>query len=636
MNNKTYALHKSATKSALPARLNDRVSGSLIALCLVSVSTVVSAEQDPAKLPDTTIIANRTATPLSQVGSSVSVLDVAELEDQGILQLDDALKYVPGVISESLGGQRGSSSSLFLRGTKTNHAHLVVDGMRISDANMTSGGFLGSSNLNGLSRIELLRGPQGALYGGDSIGGVIGIYSSKGKGDSSGKLRVEGGSYNTWNTLLAIQGESGDFAYSLNLGHEHTDNDLPHNAFEMFSYALRLDYAVNPCLNVGLTLRGADTTFQAPPYGGLYSSPLDDELRYTVATIFAEHEVNPFWINKLTLGLYDQQYHSESPVFGLNPASSYDTNAAKYAAYWDNTLKWNDQHTTVVGAVYENSDFSYQSDYYGITDDARTRDQYGLYLNHIWDITEDLNITGGARWEDYDDYGDEVTWRVSSAYTLSQTDTTIRTSIGKGFRPPSFVDLYGFGGQAPSPGLEAETSLGWDVGVEQSLCDGQYIVGLTYFENRIEDAITIVYQTPPTPSYNINAGGVTKTNGIEASAEANFLQDRLGMRLSYTWLNRALAEMPEHSIGLRIQGKISNQLDIGLTATYLDDRAFFGDGVDAYALVNLYSNYKVNDSVTLNLRVENILDEDYEFARDSGDIYPGRGRGLFAGCTIQW
>ena len=84
------------------------------------------------------------------------------------------------------------------------------------------------------------------------------------------------------------------------------------------------------------------------------------------------------------------------------------------------------------------------------------------------------------------------------------------------------------------------------------------------------------------------------------------------------------------------QGKISNQLDIGLTATYLDDRAFFGDGVDAYALVNLYSNYKVNDSVTLNLRVENILDEDYEFARDSGDIYPGRGRGLFAGCTIQW
>ncbi len=634
MQNRITALHGSATKSAL------HLTGTL-----ASVAAIVALGQPPAHaatgenpdvLPGTTVIANRVKTELAKTGSAVTVLEVDSLDQQGVRNLDDALKFVPGVISESLGGQRGSTSSLFFRGTKTNHTHLVVDGMRISDANMTFGGFLGSSNLNGLSRIEVLRGPQGALYGGDSIGGVMGIYSTKGKGDSSGKLRVEGGSYNTWNTLLAMQGESGDFAYSLNLGHERTDNDLPHNAFEMLSYALRLDYIVNPCLNVGLTLRGADTTFQAPHYGGPYSSPLDDELQYTLGTVFAEYEANPFWNTRLTLGMYDQEYHSESPVFGFNPASSYDTDATKYALYWDNTLEWNDCHTTVIGAVYENSDFSYQSDYYGITGDARTRDQYGFYLNHIWDVTEDFNITGGARWEDYDDYGNEVTWRASCAYTVSQTDTTIRASIGKGFRPPSCVDLDGFGGQAPSPGLGAETSLGWDLGIEQSLCDGQYTFGLSYFENRIEDAITYVPQPYPTPGYNTNAGGVTQTNGIEASAEANFLQDRLGIRLSYTWLDRALAEMPEHSLGLRIHGKISDQLDMALTATYLDDRAFFGNEVDAYALVNLSCNYRVNDTVTLNCRVENLCDEDYEFARGSGDVYPGRGRGVIAGCTIQW
>ncbi|MBT8044746.1 MAG: TonB-dependent receptor plug domain-containing protein, partial [Verrucomicrobiae bacterium] len=321
MKNTTPALQWSASKSVLPSI----ATGSLTVLSLGLSSTLVPADEDLGCLPDTTVIANRTATPLDKVGSSVSVLDVGALDQQGVRNLDDALKFVPGAISESLGGQRGSSSSLFIRGTKTNAAHLVVDGMRISDSNMTFGGFLGSSNIIGLSRIEVLRGPQGALYGGESIGGVVGIYSQKGEGDFNGKLRVEGGSFDTWNSMLALQGESGDFAYSLSLGHESTDNDLPNNAFEMLSYTLRLDYAVNPCLHIGITLRGADTTFEAPAYGGTYSSPLDDELSYTLATVFADYDVNEIWNTKVTIGIYDQQYHSQSPVYGFNPASTYDT-----------------------------------------------------------------------------------------------------------------------------------------------------------------------------------------------------------------------------------------------------------------------------------------------------------------------
>jgi len=583
MKNTIPALLKSATKPTLRASLNDRIAGTLLALSL-GLASAISAEESESFLWDTTIIANRTATPLTKIGSSVSILDVKSLDQQGIRNLDDALKFVPGVISESLGGQRGSSSSLFIRGTKTNHAHLVVDGMRISDSNMVFGGFLGSSNLNGLSRIEVLRGPQGALYGGDSIGGVMGIYSTKGEGDYSGNLRLEGGSFNTWNTLLDMQGEAGDFAYSLNLGHESTDNDLPNNSFEMFSYALRLDYAVHSGLNLGLTLRGAETTFEAPHYGGFFG-PLDDELNYTLATFFADYEVSDFWNTKVTVGMYDQTYQNDGSVFASGTATYYNTDATKYAVYWDNTLTWNDSHATVAGAVYENSDFSYESEFFGLSQDARTRDQYGFYLNHIWDVTENFNLTGGFRWEDYDDYGDEVTWRVSSAYTIDNTDTTIRASIGKGFRPPSFVDLYGFGGQAPSPGLQAEESLGWDIGIEQAFCDRQHVLRVTYFENRIKDAITFVSQPFPTPGYNTNASGVTTTNGIEVSANSIFFGDRLGIKLSYTWLQRALAEMPEHSLSLRINGRVTDKLDLGVVATYLDDRASMKTTIMLEALV---------------------------------------------------
>ena len=94
--------------------------------------------------------------------------------------------------------------------------------------------------------------------------------------------------------------------------------------------------------------------------------------------------------------------------------------------------------------------------------------------------------------------------------------------------------------------------------------------------------------------------------------------------------------MPEHSLSLRINGKVTDKLDLGVVATYLDDRAFFGETVDAFTLVNLYGNYQVNDNVALNVRLENAFNESYDYARGSGDVYPGRGRGIFGGVTIKW
>ena len=154
-----------------------------------------SKSQLELKLEETTILANRSLTDLSKVGSSVTVFDASELKKSGIFHIDQALKFVPGVISESTGGQNGTISSLFLRGTATRHAHLRVDGMRLSGANISSGNFLGGSGISGLSRIEILRGPQSALYGGDSIGGVIGLYSGRGSGDPSGRIFLEAGSH---------------------------------------------------------------------------------------------------------------------------------------------------------------------------------------------------------------------------------------------------------------------------------------------------------------------------------------------------------------------------------------------------------------------------------------------------------
>ena len=641
MNNKTFALLEGASKSGLCH---------IIGALAISATPVFSEEKQKS-LPDTTIIANRTPLPLSQVGSSVSILDVEELEKQGIVKLDDALKFVPGVTSDSVGGQRGSTSDLYIRGLRTTHTHIVVDGMRISDTNsglVLSKQFLGSSNLSGLSRVEILRGPQGALYGGDSIGGVLGLYTKKGEGAHSGGLHIEAGSFNSLNSTLHAQGSEGDLSYSFVLGDEQTNNDLPHNTFEMYSYALRLDYRISNHFNLGLTLRGADSTYQGPQVSSFFSGPDETDFNYTLGTIFAQYQANDIWSSKLTLGIYDQEseFISRAPTPGFPgfslptspPTISYANNESlkKYGIYWDNTVRWNAQHTTITGLVYEKSDYLFTDSF--ASKDDRERKQHGFYANHIWNIIDQWNVSGGIRLEDYSDNGsngfndDVFTWRFASAYTLKETGTTIRGSLGHGFRIPSSNELNGNPAFsiAPNSDLDPVESLGWDLGTEQVFCDGQYKLAVTYFSNRLENAII------STGSQYTNIPGTSETSGVEVSAEANLLDDRLNIALTYTWLDRSLVDIPDNTAGLRIYGEITKRLHAGLTASYLDQRSYGGNSLPSYYIVNLYGDYKINDNVSLDLRVENLLDKNYEYYNGFGSAYPGRGIGIFGGVTIEW
>src|SRR5690606_10230573 len=113
----------------------------------------------------------------------VSVLDPEDFRMRGIRDLQSALDELPGVVATSTSGQRGAIGSLFIRGTLTDASQIVVDGVRLSDSTAALGNFLGSSSLEGFGRIEVLRGPQSALYGGEAIGGVISLETTTGDGE---------------------------------------------------------------------------------------------------------------------------------------------------------------------------------------------------------------------------------------------------------------------------------------------------------------------------------------------------------------------------------------------------------------------------------------------------------------------
>ncbi len=559
------------------------------------------------------MVANRLETDLDDVGSSLTLLDGERLERAQLTHLEDALRWSPGLFSESTGGQRGSVSSLFLRGTSTAHAHVRVDGIRLSDSTVQSNNFLGNASLGGISRVEVLRGPQSALYGGESIGGVVNLLSQRGAGAPATAFTAEAGSFSSVDLRLASQGafDSG-LAYALQVGREATHNDPQGMATDLDhhqrAYALRLDYELSADARVGVTFRGGHAEFH-DAFGG------ENFTDYQLVTLFGELNVTDAWESRLRLGAYTEAYDFGAP-------STFATDAEKFSLSWENVWAINDHHQLAFGSLWESTDYAQDFAFPG------DRDQWALYANHVWEVNDALVLSGGVRWEDYDDYGDEFTWRGTVAYTFP-TETTVRASYGTAFRTPNLLELNGSPFEMGNPHLDPERAQGWDIGVTQKLGDA-FRVAVTWFESEIEDQILDPFGAAPT-----NISGSAKAEGLELEASGE-VADGLYVGVAYTYLADSLVGLPEHVWNGRVLWEVSDRVDLGLGLSYVDERTLGGDLLDAYFLARIHGRYQVNDHVAVHARLENLFDERYEHASFGGITSPGRRLGAFGGLTISW
>ena len=124
------------------------LAASLAAFELVSAGRA-AGRPETRELAEVIVVANRVETPLGNVGSAFSSLEVELLERRGVVTLEEALRNVPGTGVGSEGGQRGSISAMRLRGSESDHTLLLIDGMRVTDANVTPFNLLGGESLLG-------------------------------------------------------------------------------------------------------------------------------------------------------------------------------------------------------------------------------------------------------------------------------------------------------------------------------------------------------------------------------------------------------------------------------------------------------------------------------------------------------
>jgi vitamin B12 transporter len=579
-----------------------------------TVASIAHAEE-PEDLPPLVISALRTPTALSQVSSSVSVLDPAAFEAQGIYRLQDALNRAPGVISTSTGGQNGAVGSLLIRGTSTGYSQIVVDGMRMSDSNAPLGNFLGNAGVSDFGRIEVLRGPHGAIYGGESVGGVLWLETTAGTPDPRSQVRVEGGSFNSFAADARHQGSQGALSYFLSTGYETTDNDTnPSTNFRQWRASLRADMRHDDTWTSRITFRGNDSYFRNSPTS-------ENHVDSALVTLQATGTHSDRWTSRFHLGFYQESYDNDFVFLGTPGNFGTDLRSTSFST--DQEIRLTEDLLLLAGGFYHRDSFT---NTIGVD---QTGNRYGFHSSLQWQPVDGLTLQQSGRWEDYDTYGDEFTWRSGAAYFLEDAGLTLRGGIGKSFRTPSYLDLFGSTFGVGNPNLNAESATGWDLGILQNIGPHQQLE-VTWFQNRIRDQI----RSFPAPPQNV--AGTSKTQGIETGWRGRWLNGMFEHHLAWTWTDESIAGLPRNAVNASLDWNIDEKSVVGAGVQHFSSRSWGGNPLTSATITRIHGSHQITENLRLHARVENLFDERYELSDFFGTVIPGAGRGLFVGLTATW
>ena len=589
-------------------------------LLALAVCTWQMAYANPA-LEEVIVTSSRIAMPLRQVGTSVSVIKQEQINQLGFTSLYDVLRTQPGVSVTNTGGV-GSAAALRIRGEEGYRTLVLLDGIDISD---TSGPqvsprfeqILSSS----VQRVEILRGPQGLMYGADA-GGVVNISTIAPTEGLGGEVSAEGGRYGAEQFAGNVGGGNQTVDFNLSGADFQTDGfnarttdtvQQDDDGYENSTLNARLGYNASDKLRLSLVGRDVDGKNHFDDcYTADTFDPTDrchDEYEQQSWRVAADYTSDRF---SHQLAYNGNDTHREFYSEGL---SSFQTKGALERTSYLGSFAASEQTRLVYGVDLETASMDD-----GSVDE--NRDQNGYYLEYQGGFGDRLFVTVGTRLDDNDDFGKHSSYRVSGAYLIPVADgeMKLKSAYGTGFRAPSLYEIaYNKGSFAYPPAagttLKEEESKGYDVGVSWLASSGIYLEAV-YFNQTIEDEI---YFDLNAYSGYLQRSGDTDSTGVELAADWP-LTDTLSLNANYTFNDTETSTgdsrpyRPEQLANLGVNWQaLGGKLMLG-TAWRLSQDAEDIDGtqLDDYQVLELNASYLLTPALQLFGRLENALDEDYQ------------------------
>ncbi|WP_164156653.1 TonB-dependent receptor plug domain-containing protein [Sandarakinorhabdus rubra] len=608
---------------------------------------IIADLRDPATI---TVAASRTPVALSETGISLSQIRLGTIEGLSLPLVKDYLALVPGVAVAQT-GPLGAQTQVRIRGAEANHSITFIDGIEVNDP-ASSGEFRIDTLLShGVDRIEVLRGPQSALWGSQAIGGVINIVTRTPLLGSELYGEIQGGSLGTvrggigggWaGKAVTLSGQlSGLSTDGYDIAGVNGDRD----GYENVTAHGRLEWRASPDLTLLLVARHQDSTSRFDGFdfdaGVPRDEPLSTRSRQTAlraeaalallggdwttrASVMAVRADN---INRRA-GAFRNRSDGERDLLRLQSSGRFDTLGA--------------EHRLTAALDVETERFeSIDANAQALSNQRQRRRQTSL-------IGEYRLTTGGpsagiaVRHDMNDRFADATTVRADAVLPLG--DVRLHAAFGTGIADPTFFDQFGFfpGFFIGNPNLRPERSRSVEAGIGWN--DGQNSIDVTLFDATLTNEIVSTFDFATSLSGVANASGRSKRRGVEVSGNAS-LADGLTLNASYTYLDANQQQVvgtafvrevrrPRHagSIALGYAGEL---FDLAAAAAITGARGdtdfarFVPVTLPAYTLVTLSGAWHITSKLDLTARIENALDA------TQVDVFAYRGPGITAHVGIR-
>jgi vitamin B12 transporter len=631
----------------------------LTAASLLALTTAPFAQSEPTLLPRLVIAAGLSPFAEKEIGRSYTVIDAKALENSKAAYLTDVLRLVPGfAIAQT--GAIGGKTDLRIRGAEANHVLVLIDGVPVSEG--SDGAFdFARMQVSNVERIEILRGPQSAFWGSDALAGVVNIVTKSGGAQGTQTtLSTELGSDGTRMGSALVQLAQDNFDAAVSLTARHTDGFNVAPGGSELDGATHLDgnARFKGDINANLSIDGTIRFARLRAAGDNWDNgKLVDRLDFTTVTenyaaLGTDWKSDDgAWFQKARVSYgYTHRDNEDELGFEDYTNTSSRVKGSYVAGYNFDTPDFaNASHTVslgydVVRETFKNLESSWATapEYYS----EKSRTTQSLIGEYRGTYFDQLYLTAALRHDFNEGFKDATTYSISGAWDIPNTGTRLHTSVGTGFKSPTLVEQFGdFGTFVGNPDLIAEHSLGWDVGVTQTMLDGAVTLDATYFNQTLENEIKAASAWGNNKVTNLP--GTAHRQGVELSANVDFFNG-LTAGVSYTYTdakdssgNRA-TRRPEHSAALQAAYTFAN-----IPLTLNGEVALVGEAADdaydaafnpikvtlpAYALISAGASYQVNDTFEVYGRVHNLTDTAYQQVYG----YNTQGRTFYLGAKAKF
>ncbi len=560
------------------------------------------------------------------VPASVTVISAEEIEARQADTLSEAIATVPS-LAVMQSGSPGQQTSLFTRGTESEHTLLLWNGIPLNDP------FFGGANwqfipLDGVARVEVARGPFSALYGSNAMGGVVQVFTGSRQG---GIFTAEAGEDGYYRGGLAAGTDVGNLRLDVTGHLRRGDGELPNDFYDSEELLARGLWTIRPGISVGLLARANDSETGVPRISGQPNLIGDiaweeRELAIPFVADLGTWEVEA----QLAQTRFDSAYRDADDPFGFTAS---DTESEGLRGRAVATWRRNENLWIAFGSEAERLEVTNSSSF-GLNLDAAHQRTWAVFSQGSWGRGP-VRLDLGVRRDDNDVYGSETSLRTGIVVKAGR-GVRLRASYGEAFRAPSLGELFfPFSG---NPDLQPETGESYELGIEYAGdTAGGLRLGLTGFENRQQNLIDFDFVT----SRNLNIDRA-RSRGIEG--EAGLTRGIFTARWSATWLeteDRAtgleLLRRPEWSSSLVLTARPGDVI-LNLEGRYVGERAdadavtFERTENPDYLRVDLAARWRALGWLAPYARVQNVADEEYEEVLG----YPAPGRTLIGGVAVEF